>query len=124
MHGSFDVKAVQKFYSFYDTELTENFSEAESGLYDFSRTGTKECSECAAAGKRKSVAKMHKKAKEALDAANAKVMEAYSEENLHRLALAKQLYDLTSEKFAKEQEENQMALQYSESYGESELLTA
>lgn len=120
MHGSFDVKAVQKFYSFYDADLAEDFS--ESNLYDFSSTGARKCSDFADKTKKKSFAKMHKKAKAALDAANEKVLEEYSEENLHRLALAKQLYDLTSEKFAQEQAENKEALQYSESYGESDLL--
>lgn len=120
MHGSFDTKAVQKFYNFYDRDLTENFS--ESALYDFSKTGAKGCSSFADKPHKKSIAKMHKKAKDALDAANAKVLEEYSEENLHRLALAKQLYDLTSEKFAQEQAARVEELQYSESYGESDLM--
>jgi hypothetical protein len=119
MHGSFDTKAVQKFYSFYDRDLAENFS--ETSLYDFSMTGAKSCSEGSEKEKKRSIAKMHKKAKDALDAANAKVLDEYSEENLHRLALAKQLYDLTSEKFAQEQAEKREELQYSESYGESDL---
>lgn len=122
MHGSFDVKAVQKFYSFYDADLKEDFS--ESNLYDFSSTGSRgrsSCSNFSDKSKRKSIKEMHMKAKGALDAANAKVLEEYSEENLNRLALAKQLYDLTSQRYAKEQEDNKAALQYAEYYDEREL---
>lgn len=121
MHGSFDTKAVQKFYSFYDKDLTENFSEGSH--YDFSRTGAKGCSDYMDKPKKKSVVKMHKKAKDALEAANAKVLEEFSEENLHRLELAQKLYALTSEAFNKEKEERDLQLQYAESIGQDDFLS-
>ena len=119
MHGSFDTKAVQKFYSFYDQDLTENFS--ESALYDFSKTGSKGCSDYTDKAKKKSVVKMHKKAKEALEAANAKVMAEFSEENLHRLELAQKLYALTTEAYSKEKADRDLQLQYAESIGQEDV---
>lgn len=120
MHGSFDVKAVQKFYSFYDHSPTENFSEA--GLYDFSKSGmTKKDCGCSHAEKKESIAKRHKKAKEVLDAANLKVLEEYSEDNLHRLGLAQKLYDLTSERYERERAQNASELQYAESIGQEDI---
>lgn len=120
MHGSFDVKAVQKFYSFYDYSPAQEFS--ESGLYDFSRAGKTDCG-CAHSEKKKEpIAKRYKKAKEILEAANVKVLEEYSEDNLHRLELAQKLYDLTTERYEKEKAENASELQYSESIGQEDLV--
>lgn len=123
MHGSFDLESVRKFYSFHNTTLTEDFS--ETGLYDFSSTGTKGRKGCtdfsSTSKKKKSIKEMHMKAKDALDDANAKLLEEYSEENLKRLSLAKKLHDLTSERYVKEQEDNKKALQYAEYYDEREV---
>lgn len=124
MHGSFDVKAVQKFYSLYDHSPVENFS--EGSLYDFSRTGTSGTSGCGCShsekkAKREPIAKKHKKAKEILDAANMKVLEEYSEENLHRLELAQKLYDLTSERYEREKAQNAAELQYAEYIGQEDI---
>jgi hypothetical protein len=120
MHGSFDTKAVQKFYSFYDSPLVENFS--EGGLYDFSKSGmTKKDCGCSHAEKKEPIAKKHKKAKEILDAANMKVLQDYSEENLRRLELAQKLYDLTSERYEKEKADNAAQLQYAESIGQEDI---
>lgn len=119
MHGSFDVSAVQKFYSFYDFSPVENFS--ESSQYDFSKCGSKDTGFAPAKREKRSIAARHRKAKEVLDAANMKVLEEYSEENLHRLELAQKLYDLTSEQFAKEQAERAEELQYAEEIGQEDL---
>lgn len=120
MHGSFDVKAVQKFYSFYDQSPVENFS--EGGLYDFSKSGmTKKDCGCSHAEKKVPISKKHKKAKEILEAANMKVMQEYSEDNLRRLELAQKLYDLTSERYEKEKAENAAELQYAESIGQEDI---
>lgn len=120
MHGSFDVKAVQKFYSFYDHTPVENFSEAN--LYDFSKSGmTKKDCGCSHAERRESIVKKHKKAKEILDAANMKVLQEYSEDNLRRLELAQKLYDLTSDRYEKEKAQNASELQYAESIGQEDI---
>ena len=50
-----------------------------------------------------------------------KVMQEYSEDNLHRLELAQKLYDLTSERYDKEKAENSLQLQYAESIGQEDI---
>lgn len=117
MHGSFDVEAVKKFYNFYDHVPVQDFSEA--GQFDFSSCGSKGAAFAPSPKKKVSFAEKHKKAKAILDAANMRVLEEYSEENLHRLDLAQKLFDLTSEQYAKEQTERAEELQYAESIGQN-----
>lgn len=124
MHGSFDVSAVKKFYGFYGSSPKTDFSDfSEGGLYDFSSAGMnpKIDGKNSKKGNKVSIAEKHKKAKTILDEANHKMLEDFSEENLHRLELAQKLFDLTSQRYAREQEEHFRALQYSEEIGPEDL---
>lgn len=123
MHGSFDVEAVKKFYGFYTNLSTEDFSEGDRKLYDFSSAGMpKKVAMAAMPKKKKSIAEKHEMAKKALEEANLKMLGEYSEENLKRLALAQQFHELTSKQFAKEQAEKKAALQYAEFIGPEDVI--
>lgn len=123
MHGSFDVEAVKKFYGFYDNLSIGDFSQAKGNLYDFSSAGMPDkVTMTAPPKKKKSIAEKHDMAKRALDDANTKMLEEYSEDNLKRLALAQQFHELTLKQFEKEQAEKKAALQYAEFIGPEDVI--